>query len=283
MKRRALPHAQEHLRRKRRMRIARIVGAVMFPLTLAGGIVWGLWQPAVRIGEIIIPESGSLSRDDLSASVRQIIAGVYAFIIPRDSIFFYPKRAITERIRADFPALQSVRVHREGLTALSLLITERKPVAIWCGEDHRAPKRPSEDNCYFLDETGLLFRAAPQLSGHGYLTAYGTLNDRKPEIVGSQFRDFTTLTFLTRIRALLSQANIPTIEVRALPHGDYKLILQEGGEIIFNDSQDPGTLVSDLSVAVAAEAGPLHDPRVRSRIKYVDMRFDGKVYISLLP
>lgn len=283
MKRRALPHTQEHIRRKRRMRIARTLGAIILPLATAGGIVWGLWQPAVRIGKIVVAENGSLSRDELSASAQRMIAGTYAFMIPRDSVFFYPRNAIRERIYAEFPAVRSVRVHTEGLTALSLSIVERKPTAIWCGEDHDAPKGRSGENCYFMDEAGFLFRKAPELSEYVYLIAYGALNDRKSEIIGSRFQDPAALAFLARVRALLAQANVPTTEFRALPHGDYKLILQEGGEIIFNESQEPGTLVLDLSAAAEAEVGKLSDPRVRSRIRYIDMRFDGKAYISLFP
>lgn len=253
------------VRRRIKRRRTFIALCVLF-LILSAGIVYELRQDAMRIVHIEI-----FNADQSFATIAsRAMEGNYFGIIPRDSIFFFPASRIRTDILTAYPNIAAVSLFRSGLTGISIRIDTRVPIARWCG---LAPTAGIEEYCYVFDASGFIFAALA--------TSTQTINS---------FALYAPLegTTLEPLRATISHAEkLPAVF-------DFARQLDTFGpsvsSIVFRNDEVDVYLKSDTRITyvlgheqdafTALVSGRDNFNLADGSVDYVDLRFDGKVYLK---
>lgn len=256
----------ERLAARRRLRRRRaLIALIILFIILCAGIVYELRQSAVRIARVEVYGADA----SLAAYAREAMRGSYLGIIPRDSIFFFPASSIRSAILADHPGIAAVSIFRNGLTGISIKPNVRAPVARWCG---LAPTEGVEEYCYVFDASGYIFAAATSTETINSFALYAPL-------VGET---------LEPLRATIAQAEkIPTAfdfarQLDTLGSPVTRVVLR-GDEV--DDYLTSGTRItyvlgSEQNAFTALVSSRENMDLADGSLEYVDLRFDGKVYLK---
>lgn len=252
-------------RRRLRRRRTFILSCVVLVL-LAGGAVYGLRQSSVRISHVQI-FGADRSLADVAVAAMQ---GNYFGSIPRDSTFFFPASRIRADIIALRPDIAAVSIFRSGLTGLTIRISDRVPIARWCG---LAPTPDVDEYCYVFDAGGFIF--AP------YATSTQTIHSAKlyAPLVGD---------VLEPLRATIARADTlpPTFDVarQLVTFGSpVSSIVIRGDEV--DDLLESGTRITyvlgnEEHAYTALTSARKNMDLTDGSVEYVDLRFEGKVYVK---
>lgn len=274
----SVPHANDRFTARRRLRRRRVFSAILFVIFLIlGAILYALRQDAVRITHVqIYGADQSLSEVALGA-----LRGSYLGIIPRDSTFFYSGSSIRNAIIAEHPDIAAVSLFRSGLTGLSIRINNRAPVARWCGLSPTAMvatssasgAHGSEEYCYVFDASGFIF--APYASSTIVINpavlyaplAGDTLEPLRATIAHADLLP-AAFDFARQLGTLGSP--VTSVVIRGDEADEY---LKSGTRITYVLGNEQNAFTALMS---ARQDMNLAD----GSVDYVDLRFDGKVYLK---
>jgi hypothetical protein len=261
-------------RRRLRRRHALIALCILI-LLLTAGIVYELRQNAVRISHIQI-FGADQSFETITSREMQ---GNYLGIIPRDSTFFFPASHIRTDIMTANPNIAAVSFFRNGFTGLSIKVSDRVPIARWCG---LAPTIGVDAYCYVFDASGFIFAAAT--------TSAQTINSFTlyAPLEGETLGRSPTGERQEPLRANIAHANnLPALFdfARQLDTFGSSVthIILHNDEV--NDYLTSGTRVTYLlgneqnaftALVSARDNFNLAD----GSVDYIDLRFDGKMYLK---
>lgn len=261
--------AQMRRRRTRRHLI------VIFILILAifGAIVGLFHLKYARIQSVKIAGTETLPEDSIQSLIKNNLAGAYFFLIPRDSVFFYPKQKIEQDVIDAYPQVQTFSISLSNLTTLSGTLSERHQVGVWCKEGGA--------DCYFVDEGGFLYERAPQISGNVYFTYSGDLSSgTSTAALRGSFLDPASFAKLNAFLKTLKDQNLFTpISFTKTAKDEGDLATSEGVVLRINVTTDSSVILANLASALGGTS--LQDPKVRSRLEYIDLRFENKMYYKL--
>ena len=104
---------------------------------VAGFLFYGVVQiislASLQITEIKVNGTKMLDEEDVAQKIKKEISGNYYWFFPKTNVVLYPKNTIQSDVLALFPAISSVTLSIGSSRELLVNITEREPVAIWCG------------------------------------------------------------------------------------------------------------------------------------------------------
>jgi hypothetical protein len=261
--------------RERRERTRNQISGVIFILValLCGAVVYGFWRPEVRVSEVRAQEVPDA--DMATARIREVLTGTYLGIFPRDSIFFYPEKEVQKAVLDAFPSLTSVTTRRDSFTALSIEGERRQVVFHWCGESG-AEFSLTEDSCYEADEAGYIFAKVgdvAETASSTMLRIYAPLEGGQQDspirrtVIGTGYLP-NLLEFVRAVKGfglpvLSTFIQDDEAELYVTPKTRIKYVLGKEAEAIRN-----------------AEAGFKDLNLLNDSIEYVDLRFDGKLYVK---
>lgn len=299
-------HSSERLaerRRRHRRRSFYALGVSFF--LLLGALIYGLWQPSVRISHIEVFGADT----SLATLAQEALQGNYFGIVPRDSTFFLP----TARIRADllgaYPGIAAVSIFRNGFNGLSIKVDDRTPLARWCGFSS-ASSSPGDSplkevlttnppDCYLFDPNGFVYATAtePFPSSAAASSSLSIATSTNPDKTLTPFVLFDGLrgNASSPVGATLKDADhISEVFDFARKIGS---LGPQVGSIVIRGAEVDFFLVNPIS---GAATGPrityllgdeqnaltalvsaqrelnLSDPM----LQYVDLRFSGKIYLK---
>ena len=118
-------------KRQRLMWVKVAAGASVTAIAIL--LVWYLARiPALTIAKVEVSGTASVDGKSVESTVASALSGSYFFFIPRNNSLIFPRDAVTAAIVNAFPEISDVLVTRDGWNALSILVSERAPVALWC-------------------------------------------------------------------------------------------------------------------------------------------------------
>ena len=249
--------------RRRRVRIALLV----LVLLVCGALVWGLWQSSVRISRVEVFGTEVA----LASYATEAMQGAYLGIIPRDSIFFFPEDEIRARILSAHSDIAALSIFRSSLTSLSIKVDSRLPIAKWCG---LAPTPNVEPYCYVFDSSGLIFAASETATTDTvnpfilYAPLVGDTQEPLLATITNAEKLPTTFDFARQLATLGSP--VTHIIIRDGEVNDY---LASGTRITYVLGREHDAFTALVS---SKESLNLSD----GSIDYVDLRFEGKVYLK---
>ena len=282
--------------RRRRMLIA---GIVLFTILMGAGI-YGLWRDSARIAHITIYGA----EQSLADFATTEMAGSYFGIIPRDSTFLFPASRIRARIIEAHPDIAAVSIFRNGLTGLSIKLDYRVPIARWCGlapleTPTRArldatgvlslmglvPTAGVDEYCYLFDANGLVYAAVPTTAGGvraatssptvNNFALYAPLEGDTLEPLGAIVQGADKLPAAFDFARELATFGSPVVSV-VLRADEVDVHMQSGTRVTY-------VLGSEENAFTALVSAKGNFNMADGSLEYVDLRFDGKVYLKKLP
>ncbi len=238
-------------------------------LLIAGGVIYLFWRPEVRIQEVHAVGIGDAAA--IEALAEESLTGTYWYVFPRDSFFFYPEKEIRSAILDANPKVVSLSISRGGFTKLTLETVARESAFWWCG----TPDVPITQNCYDTDADGFVFAPAAFfgtttdiLRMRGFLDTSSTTDSfpLRARVIGSDHVP-DVLLFAKTIAAFGTP--ITSIAIR----GDEVDLFTEGGTRITY------VLGKEAQATADARAAFPNLNLVDGSLEYIDLRFEGKVYI----
>lgn len=255
-----------------RRRRSRLLGRILFLALICALLGSGVWltnQPQVRIAHVeIIPDN------PMFASIaRSEMEGKYVGLIPRDSIFFFPERMIRARILAAYPEIAAISIQGNGLTGISVHINERVPLARWCGL--KKTPEPVPEYCYLFDSSGFIYAAADVASTTQPINAfvlYAPLQGVTEEPLRATLANMETLPRIFDFARELTQFDgvVTHITIR---EDEIDCLLASGTRVTYVRGQEEKAFAALMS---SRQNLNLSD----GSLEYVDVRFDGKVYLK---
>jgi hypothetical protein len=261
-------------RKAARKRMTAILWSIL-ALVIAS-VFYVIWLPDVRVHAITVTGPDA---DAAQATAWHSVDGTYGFVLPKNSIFFVPTEDIRQQILAANPDIVAVSVHTSGLTTITIETLPRSTAFLWCGTSIDTPT--AYGNCYAADAEGLVFAPVSSATTHDVhgsstdLRVFSTLDtELAPEaspirshvVAASRIPD--ALRFVKAVRGLgvpVSSLAIHEDEADLWLNGPTRVTYVLGHE--------------EQAAQLAAAAFPTLN-LTNGSIQYVDLRFEGKVYLK---
>ena len=276
-----VPDMQKLLHKRRKLRrIIKIIAGVVFVSICIAGLFF-LHSSRTQIYSITVSGNQITDTSEIVKEVQGTLSGTYAYIIPKTSIFFYPKNLIYANIARDFPRFDSVHVSLVDKTTLLIEVTEERGRALWCGEDSLTPDMTAP--CYFTDANGKIIDNAPYYSGNVYMRFFG--HDTSFDMSHPLGQNFINATSYQMILAFAEEIQSLGFSIQAIRLGttgtDY-FILTENSQtpayISFKDGDSYDTLFANLKTALGKTELADQLGKNKENLQYFDLRFTNKVY-----
>lgn len=273
---------RSHEQNAKRRRKWTLISIAVFILTGAAlyDIAWFAARPGVQISDIAVFGNEVIASEDVKTETRKIISGKYFYLIPRTNIFFYPKNSIQIGLLEKFPQAREVSISLDKKTLL-VSVSEREPVALWCGADRFLPA--PQKACYYLDENAFIFDEAPVFSGDAYFEFYKKGDMEKDTAIGKTFLEKTAFENILELHELIEtyRQSVPNVVLSEDGSGEFGT--SAGCVIRFNVDQEFEALASNMDAVFHSykwndSLGVKQNENVCERLEYVDFRFGNKIY-----
>ncbi|MEK7148624.1 MAG: hypothetical protein AAB770_01770 [Patescibacteria group bacterium] len=252
--------------------------AFLFFVALGGVSHNDRWQ----ISQLDITGIKTVSEDAVRALAKEKLLGNYFFVYSRNNSYLFPKKEIELSIIETFPRLATVSVNRTDNRALEINTSERKPYALWCGQN----VTPSLVDCWFIDEAGFVFDHAPVFSGGVYLEVYSKLIEKNVGVpLRASLPHSRFISADTFVKLLEREVGDP-LRIILKPEGEAEIIIRAseaypfllGVTIRFKDEESPAVLIKRLHSAISKEFPD--NVALKKKLLYIDMRFGNKIFFG---
>lgn len=263
------------LRDRRRKNLAIRIGGSVLVLAL---IVWGVYAlfswPAILISRVEVSGAIALDAKAIQDKVLTMLSGSYWNFFPRSNIALYPRLSIENSLASEFPRIKALRVRTQGWQGLKVEILEREAKGIWCRDQSKLVKAPSD--CYLVDGGGFIFAVAPETSGQVYFEFVSKLEG---EPLRQNFLEPGYFSRLSKFIESVKSLGVKPIRFVIRPDSDYELELEQGEAIIWGRAQDLEKIFENLQ-AVFTEKVILPDSLGDLGLDYIDLRFGNKIFFK---
>lgn len=278
------PAPREEYLRKKRIRRRVKYGIILFLLsTIFGIFVYLAHRPELSISAVELQGGVLVTQQDIEARTLEYLQGKYLWIFPVKNSLWYPKGELEKYLVESFKRIDTIYIERKDFHTLSIVISERKPFALWCDTLPGVKTSESEvsiedtgPKCYFMDSNSTVFAPAPIFSGDAYFKYYGILDAENP--VGeyylastTEFADITSLVLATKRMSLRPQYLI------AKGNDEFSLVISGGGQIFFDTKKPLKGVIENLEALL--KTPELAIPASGNlQIEYIDLRFGNKLF-----
>ncbi|MFA6251024.1 MAG: FtsQ-type POTRA domain-containing protein [Candidatus Paceibacterota bacterium] len=273
----------KEIRHKRRVR--RIRRCVFF-FVLFIGIVIGLsylsGERHTTIDKIVVTGTHIIYQDDIEKEARIHISGKYLHLFHKNNSFIYPENKIYKNLISKFPRIEKLSITRDGQKTLHIDIVERTGKYLYCGASLPLEKEQVGENCYFVNNDGLIFDKAPYFSGNIYFKYYMALDSNITDPLAKQMLQIDDFHKLARFIDGVTYLLFKPIYIVLAPDGTYTLYLDHEVSattptIIFKKSDDLEVLLDNLTLAMQKKEFADEINSKYNTLLYIDLKFKNKV------
>lgn len=276
-KRIALPQSKlKQQRRRRRVRLIILLAAGI--VVLIGAIIGCTWIPYIRVSAVEVTGTETQSLTDIQILAQETLRGRYLFVIPKNNVFLYPKEEVLRVLYARYPAIKQIDVKAKNFTTVAVVVVERHPTALWCGETPAV-----EAPCGLMDENGFVYGPAANFSGDAYVRYFGQATTTEGYAVSEMPKkfltpqQFRTLVSLTDAFAA-NQKGIGVQHVSIDASDDATLAFANGFSVLFAMSDIDDDVFERFTLGLQSEPFQQHPI---GDFDYLDLRFGDKLYYHL--
>jgi cell division septal protein FtsQ len=264
-------HSPEFHKKKRRERQIKLAILAIILIIIVAVPIYLARTSHFRITHIEVSGNEVTKSEEIEGVVSRDLSGDYALIFPRDNTALFPKKKIVSDLMSGIPRLSSVTITRQGTKGIVVTVTERAPEAEYC-TDTTDPSDPKD--CYFIDVSGYIFSPAPAFSGNVYLTYTNDTPLTSP--IGQTVLPAGTFLAMNNFIASLGSLNVYP-RVVDITTDEYHALLANGTEIMWNKSANLDTVRENFAAFLSDKSIATQEDFL-SRVLYVDLRFDNKVF-----
>ena len=207
--------------------------------------------------------------------------GTYLLVVPKKSIFFYPRAKIRRDILDELTRIYDVNIKREGFNAIAVDIKERIPFSLWCGKEIEVSENDS-NKCYFMDKESFIFAESPDFTGNVFFKYFGIpeIGSSSSDPRGAQFMDEGSFNGMRLFIDSFEDIDLTPIAliVRNVDR-DSELILEDGGKIIFGREDKLSVVFDNLKSIIESDA---FESDKDKKLDYIELRFGNKAYYKIV-
>ncbi len=265
-----------------------------FILFLGGAVYLFLFSPVLKIEEIKISGNNLISSEQIQTVAENVLQTKILKIIPSDTLLVLINNQIKDNLLKSFPEIASVELKMTQMNKLDILVSERKTAAIVCQiKSESIPSLvpslvpeatstssvqvreilPESEQCFFVDEDGIAYREAPEISGTILPTFYSQNADlcrvRAKAVAPSNIQ------FALALKKGLRETGVDLVGfvLNEEVSPELKSFTAEGWLIYFNTSRSAPTQAKILEALLKDEI-----KEKRATLQYVDLRVANRVY-----
>ncbi len=248
-----------------------------------------------RVSEIQISGAQVVGRDEVRSFVEEKLAGNYYFVYARSNSYLFSRQDIETGLLEKFLRLESAIVSRVDNSTIEVVMYERKPTAIWCGEVYNREIYELND-CWFIDKTGFVFDRAPIFSEGVYPEVYGKLEGVKDGDFSGARLSPKRFNFVQTVEKKIREKLGETLRTIIKNEDEYGVAIHtsttypqlDGAELRFKDGTSADTLIKTLLSALPVQfpdvtkaiSGKPEGAIQSKKLLYVDLRFGNKVFFG---
>lgn len=295
----------EYKKQKRTRRLRRIGFFLVAVIVLLGLLSYVSFRRQFRIQAVILSGGVLVTQPDVEEETLKFISGSYFWIFPRDNFLIYPRHALSKYLAEKFKRIDTISISLKDARTLAVVISERKPTSLWCGDgvraeifdghtsesdaNHQATSTEEKttnketEKCYFLDDLGTVFAEAPEFSGDAYFRYYGPIStssgQRYP--IGESFPVSNTgFSDLARFVSRLFAMSLEPQYLSVKDGGQFEAVLSGGAKIYFDNKNSVDQQADNLSVILRSDTFSATSS-IGKIVDYIDLRFGNKLYYKL--
>lgn len=264
-------------RRKKRTKVF-LVLLLLFLLVLVGVIAF-LRKPGLQITNVQVSGTRALDPQVVARFVDDHISGSYFLVVPKRNTLLFSKRSTREALLTQFPGLEDVRVVFVNRSSIQIEVSERESSHVWCGAQQ----------CYFIDDSGIMYRESPKFSDGVYTFFSGALVELPETREGMIRSRFVTATDYEKLLELYNQLLAYPVEMYEIQVESTRDVTMRIGKIknyelshatklITNLENTPDSLIETMNLLFSDKAFVNAVIAKGPELESIDLRFPGKIF-----
>lgn len=184
------------------------------------------------------------------------------------NIFLTTENKVRDNLIKKIPKISDLEISKNLINrSVKLTIEERERLGIACHV------KEETENCFYIDNQGVIFEDAPQTSGSLILLIKDY--SQREFYLGKKIFEQRIVDFISRARQdLSSEIGLIALDFNVLsfPSKDLKVMTSEGWYIIFDLEGDIKNQLLSLKAALEEKI------QERENLEYVDLRIENRIY-----
>ncbi len=274
-----------YLEHKRRKIVWVLISVVLIIVIGVLILSWLTKLSVFRITSVRIYGADPDINQSLQSSVETAISGSYFGLFPKDNVFIYPRGAVIRAAKDSSGRIDTVETSLNDLHQISITITEKTPAALVCPDFPNIDTVSSLDNqCYFIDKTGLIYSEAPDISSNIYHQYFipNIGENSTSTIVGSYATSTEEFTHLQSFYNGVQAANLEVESILVKEKGEYEMYVLNPDKsiaiIYFNDNRSLTEELSNLLSFWTYMVTDVRSAKTPPSFDYIDVRYGTNVF-----
>lgn len=269
-----------HNRRVRKIRLFVLISILFF--SIIGALAFFSGNKNVDIDKVVVTGNHIIDKEDIEKEIYKNISGKYVYLFSRSNSFIYPHKKIYNSLLVTFPRIEKLSIYRDNLKTLHVDIFERTGSYLYCGATLPENKNEVGENCYFVNNDGLIFDQAPYFSGNVYFKFYLPFESHNGIPLGQQIIDIDDFHHLAGFIDKVTALGFKPIYIIEDKDGTNFLYLNHNQndtipKIIFKGDDDLDVIYDNLSLAMKKKEFVSEINSKYNTLLYIDLRFKNKV------
>jgi hypothetical protein len=212
----------------------------------------------------------------LASIAKTGLLGSYFGVIPHDSTFFLYESGVRSHLMSAYSDIAAISIFRNGVTGLSIRVDMRTPIARWCGTSLDATSSPRSNlgtDCYVFDASGFIFTSASTSTQTvNKFTVYAPLEGTTSGPLRTTIAQVEKLPAAFDLARQLGTFGSPVFSI-VFRDDEVDMYLESNTRVtyVLGNEQHAFTALTSARANLNVSDGSLI---------YVDLRFDGKVYLK---
>lgn len=278
------------LRRRRRNSLKKKLFLFLFIILIVFYLVvlFTKWDK-VQIKNIEVSGVKIINNSSIKKNTLDFLSNKTFIFFNKDNFLFLSKKNLEAELKNKFTRIENIKISLKGLNTLVILIEEKKPNYVWCGEE--IPGNYNEirnKKCLFLDKNGVIFDNAPSFSSGVYVKMFGPVEKIKES--ESLFNSYFKKDYFSDIINIVDYLEYLELKPSFLfvkEDKEIEVYLNNGFElgkipkIIFSLNKDILLQLSNLETSLFNDPLKEELKANNSHFLYIDLRFDNKIFYKI--
>jgi len=269
-------------KRRRKKILFRTILYFVFVVSIILGLSSLSRAEFLSLKEIRIKGNEVLGAEEIRAIVVKETSKSFLKIFSRSNIFLYPGESIEAEILKKYKRASEAEVSLKGFSDLEIIIKERKPIGLWCGEESREMAEieiKERESCFFLDETGYIFEAVGEDRVSENFPKYFSADVQIADLPGEYILITEDFQELNEFFTLLATLAVHPQKV-FLNYPQAQVVFDKNFKLIFDLSDDLKKTFENLVTLISEPEFQKSEPFFIV-FEYIDLGFGNKLLYKL--